>query len=204
MKFYKNLPSLLLLSFLISCGDNTTTSPIKDITSIAINESNISVYATGSKVLTSTVYYNDGSTKNGSADMVWDNNGSSVIGTTTALIYPVMNGGDANVTIDYSSKFGDSKLVHVKKLISINYSDLNISDIGTPQVIYFNGNFENNETNVTMQRNLTWSVDSNATINEVNTSQLTLTVDYNVTSIKLTTTLFEYTENSISFEHIFY
>jgi len=204
MKFYKNLPSLFLLSFLISCGDNTTTSPIKDITNIAINESNISLYATGSKVLTSTVYYNDGSSENGSADMAWDNNGSSVISTTTALVYATKNGGDANVTIDYASTFGDIKPVYVKKLISINYSDLNISDVGNPQVIHFSGNFENNETNITMQRNLTWSVDSNATLNEVNTSQLTLTVDYSVTSIKLTATLFEYSENNSSFEHIFY
>ncbi len=203
MKFTKTLTSLALLTLLISCGENTTTSPLKDITAISLDETNVSIYATGEASLHSTVHYDDGSTADGSADMAWGSDDSSIIATRSALVYATANGGDANVTIDYASKYSDSAPVHVIKLLSINFSDLNISDVGNPQIISFSGNFENNETNVTMQRNITWSVDENATISEVNTTALTLTVDDNVTSIKLTATLFKNAENAQSFEKVY-
>ena len=203
MQFYKNLPSLFLLSFLISCGDNTTTSPIKDITSIAINESNISVYATGTTPLSSTVHYTDGSTANGSADMAWSTSDSSILDTTTALVFARKNGGDAQVIVDYDSTFSDAKDVHIIALTSVECSDINLSDYENQQVVYFTGSFENNVTDLNMTRNLTWSVDANATLNEVNTTQLTLTVEENATSLTLDATLFANTENNETFECVY-
>ena len=88
--------------------------------------------------------------------------------------------------------------------MSINYTDLNLSITDVEQIIYVSGNFENNETNITMKGNIIWSIDSNATISEANTTAIKLTVDVNATSVALTGTLFLNTENNTSFLHTFY
>ena len=206
MKYLKKFSLLSLATIFVACGDNTTTSPLTDIDSISINETNISIYATQlAKDLNATVLYEDNTSANGGADMAWSSSDTDILNVANSLIVAAKNGGDANFTIDYASTFSDTREVHIKELLSINYSsDFNISDIGTPQTIYVSGNFENNETNITMYNNILWSVDSNATITELNASQITLTVDYNVSSITLSATLFNTTENAQDFNKTFY
>jgi len=201
MKYFATLFTL----FLISCGDNTNQSLIKDVTSIKINESNISIYATDYESnLTATVYFTDGSSALGTGDMAWSSSDTNILGARTGSIYATKNGGDANVSIDYQSMYGDTTTVHIKELLSINFSDLNLSITDEEQIIYVTGNFENNETNVTMQGNILWTLDGNATVSEANATAVKLTVDVNATSVELTATLFEYTDNNISFSHTFY
>lgn len=205
MQYLKQITFISLCTLLISCGDNTTVSPLKDVSSISIDDTNISIYATQSaKILTATVSYNNGTTVNASADLLWTSSNSAIFSASTASIVATSNGGDANLSIDYKSTFNDFTAVHVKKLLTINYSDLNISDIGTPQTIYVSANYENNETNISMENNILWSVDSNATITDTNASQITLTVDYNVTSIELRATLFNATAYAEDFNKTFY
>jgi len=208
MKLSQTFFTLLATTFFVACGDNTTTSPITDVASISINDRNLSLYSTDISISTaSTVTYLDGSTTNATADMEWISSDDSTLLTSSGAMYPRKNGGDVNVTIDYQSKFNDSVPVQIKELLSINYSDLNISDVGNPQILYTTGNFKNgdtNETNVTMNGNIYWITDENATISEINATQMTITIDYNTTSILLTTSLFINTENQQDFNKTFH
>lgn len=205
MQYLKNLSFICLSTIIISCGDNTTLSPLKDVTSISLDDTNISIYATqAAKTLTATVTYDDGTTADASIDLLWESLDSSIFYASTASVVATSNGGDANLSIDYQSTFNDYTSVHVKKLLTINYSDLNISDIGNPQIIYVSGNYENNESNITMENNILWTVDSNATLTDVNASQMTITVDYNVTSILLKASLFYNTSYVQDFNKTFY
>ena len=201
---YKTLSFLLLSTFFISCGENTTTSPIKDVTAIKLSESNISIYATQNVLsLSSSVLYTDGTSTDVTKDTAWNSSDTNIFLATNGSILASANGGDASLNIDYASKLHDSSPVHVKALQSINYSDINVSDSTQAQTIYVTGNFENNETNVTMQTNILWSTDTNATISEANASQITVTVGTNVTSFVLTGSLFTNTTNEVDFNKTF-
>ena len=203
----KYLPTLLLSTFsllFISCGENTSSSPLNEITSISLVEKNISLYATDRDVnLSAKVFYNNSTSAVATGDMAWSSSDNNIFTTTTGKISAEKNGGDAEVIIDYQDTFSDKSSVHVKKLLTINYTDLNISDIGNPQTIKVSGNFENNETDVKMKGNILWSVNSYATISESNASQITLTVDYKVSSITLSATLFSDTDNAVIFDKTF-
>lgn len=204
MKFIQTPLLLLLSTFIISCGDNTTTSPIADVASISLDDKNITIYSTDlEKTLTATATYTDGSKTDATADLAWSSSDSTILGTVVGKILAQKNGGDANLSIDYADTFEDYTSVHIKELISIQYSDVNISDIGTPQIVYLSGTFENNETNVSLPANITYYSDVNSTITDVNATQLTLTVDYNATSVLLRATLFTNTANTVDFNTTF-
>lgn len=204
MKFIQTPLLLLLSTFIISCGDNTTTSPIADVASISLDDKNITIYSTDlEKILTATATYTDGSKTDATADLAWSSSDSTILGTVVGKILAQKNGGDANLSIDYADTFEDYTSVHIKELISIQYSDVNISDVGTPQIVYLSGTFENNETNVSLPANITYYSDVNSTITDVNATQLTLTVDYNATSVLLRATLFTNTANTVDFNTTF-
>lgn len=204
MKFIQTPLLLLLSTFIISCGDNTTTSPIADVASISLDDKNITIYSTDlEKTLTATATYTDGSKTDATADLAWSSSDSTILGTVVGKILAQKNGGDANLSIDYADTFEDYTSVHIKELISIQYSDVNVSDVGTPQIVYLSGTFENNETNVSLPANITYYSDVNSTITDVNATQLTLTVDYNATSVLLRATLFTNTANTVDFNTTF-
>jgi len=204
MKLIQTLLILLSLTFFISCGENTTSSPIADVASISIDDTNISIHSTDlQKALTATVTYTDGTTANATADLAWSSSDNGVLLTAVGAVLAAKNGGDANLTIEYANTFDDRQNVHIKELISIEYSDVNISDIGTAQTIYLGGTFENNETNVSLQANIRYYSDANSTITDVNATQLTLTVDYNTSSILIRAVLFETTDNEQDFNTTF-
>ena len=199
----------LLTTFFISCGDNTESSPLVEITSININQSNISLYSTDINIpLTAHATYTDATLRDVSSKVSWTSSDIYKLVTTLSkdaiLITPTINGSDLNITIDYKETFTDTQNIHIKELISLNYSDINISDVGTPQTIYITGNFENNETNVSLLGNLFWTVDTNATITETNSSQITLTIDQNTSSVLLSGRLFPDTESEVDFNNTFY
>ena len=204
MKYLSKLLLSTFSLFFISCGDNTTTSLLKEVTNITLNENNISIYATDKDInLTATVFYDDGTSSIASGNMAWSTSDTTILSNSTATISASKNSGDAEVIIEYQEIFHDSKSVHIKTLESINYSDINLSITDEEQTVYISGNFENNETNKVMQSNLTWSVNENATLGEVNATAIKLTVNPEATSVILTATLFIYTDNNITFEHTF-
>jgi len=196
MKLIQTLLLLLSTTFFISCGDNTTSSPIADVVSISLDDTNISIHSTDlQKALTATVTYTDGTTANATADLTWSSPESSTLLTAVGAVLAAKNGGDANLTIEYANTFNDTQNVHIKKLISIEHSDINISDVGTAQTVYLGGTFENNETNVSLQTNIRYISDANSTITDVNATQFTITVDYITSSILIQAVLFENTDN---------
>ncbi|MDQ7067589.1 MAG: hypothetical protein Q9M40_06280 [Sulfurimonas sp.] len=204
MKFIKASLLSFLSLFFISCGENTSSSPITYISSISLNENNITIYSTQlAKPLSATVTYQDGSRANATADVAWSSSDSSILFASTGSIIAANNGGDVNLSISYTDSFNDFTNVHIKKLISIEYSDVNISDIGTAQIVYISGTFENNETNVSLAANITYTSDENTTISDVNATQLTLTIDNNTSSILLRATLFIDTNNAQDFNTTF-
>lgn len=207
MKLLQTLPILLSTMFFISCGETTTTSPIVDVTSIAIDDTNIEIYATQSeKSLTATATYSDGSTANATADLAWNSSDTSTLLTAVGKIIAAKNGGDANLSINYADTFSDMQGVHIKELLDVNVSDVNITLVGEPQIVYFSGIYKNGDTNesIPLEANVLWYTDTNATISDVNSTQLTLTVNYDVTSLLLRSVLFANTDNAVDFNKTFY
>ena len=205
MQLTTRLSSLLLPFLLISCGDNTTTSPIPDISSIDINDSNISLYSTdAAHKYKAIVNYTDGTAADGTLDITWSSEDNrTLLFTGTGSVTPLHNGGDTTLKIEYASKFFDTTPVHIKKLESLNYSDINISEVGIVQILSVTGNFENNESNISLANNILWSGDENITISEQNASSVSFTIDQNVSSIFLKASLFVNTTNQVDFNKTF-
>lgn len=207
MKLSTKLSSLLFALFLISCGDNTRTSPLADISSINLNDSNISLYSTDAdKSYTATVNYTDGTTVDGTKDITWSATDTDMLFASAGLLTPLQNGGSTTLKIEYGSKFSDTSALHIKKLESLTYideTDINISNVGAIQTLTIKGNFENNESNVSLANNITWSGDENITINEQNASSVTFTIDKNVTSMFIKASLFVNTANQVDFNKTF-
>jgi hypothetical protein len=205
MKLIKILFILLSTIFFASCGDDTTlTSPLTEIKSLSLDDSNISIRSTDSqKALTFTVVYQDGTTVTSSSGVTWRTSDEYVFVPYIGSIIATNNGGDANLTINDTDKFQDTSPVHVKKLISIEYSDINISDIGVAQTVYMSGTFEDNETNVTLESNIAYYSDENSTITDINETQFTITIDNETPSIQIKAILFENTDNSQEFNTTF-
>ncbi len=205
MQLSTKISSLLFPLLLISCGDNTTTSPIPDISSIDINDSNISLYSTdAAHNYKAIVNYTNGTMADGTLDITWssDDNGTLLF-TGIGSVTPLHNGGNTTLQIEYDSKFFNTTPVYIKKLQSLNYSDINISKVGVVQTLNVTGNFENNESNISLTNNILWSGDENITISEQNASSVIFTIDQNVTSIFLKASLFINTTNQVDFNKTF-
>ena len=204
MRLSTKLSSLLLPFLLISCGENTTTSPLPEITSIDINDSNISLYSTDTaKEFKAFVHYSDNTSADVTKDVTWSTPDTSMLVVQDGKLTALKNGGDTSLKIEYASLPSNSSKVHIKELLTLTYlntTDINISDTSKAQTLNILGNFENNESNVSLVGNITWSGDENVTINEQNASSVTFTVlDANVTSIMLHTYLFKDTANQVDF-----
>ena len=171
----KTLLTLTSLLF-ISCGENTETNAVADIKSVEINSTDINIYSTDSAIsFSANAKFDDGSNRSITDLVDWSSSTNVVDISSDGTLRNLDNGGESNISIDYEH-FTDKINVKVAKLTSINYSDINISDTSNAQTIYFSGNFDNNDTNVSMKSNLVWLTDSNATISDVNSSSVTLTL----------------------------
>ena len=199
----KNKLKILLLSIAIlfsACGDNTTISPIKDIKSISINGTTKNIYATDKLELNATVTYDDGTIEDITKNIIWKSLDSDILYSNAGNIEARSNSGDTNISIEYS-KFSDTKNINIIKLTSINFSELNSSQHSQEQTLYVSGNFENNESNRTMQSNITWISDENITISESNQTAIKLTITNSPATI--TGILFRYSENEVEFSKTF-
>jgi len=170
-------PTLLLstLSFFSACGENSNTTLVSDIDSISIDEKSLSMYATQSIDINASVTYEDGSSATVSDNILWQSSDDTIAIAYGNTLYARNNGGDVNVTASYS-QFSDTTDVHIIALESIDFSDINTSDFSNEQTINILGNFENNESNVTLASNITWVSDENMTIVESSTSEANVTL----------------------------
>jgi len=157
---------ILIALFFISCGEVTKTSQLIDISSIAIDNKNISIYSTDANISDSaTVTYNDNSTAIVTDDVSWSDSNNTIFSVTQGKIsISTNNGGDANLSINYK-KFNDSTLVHVNKLTSFNlvYPDVNSSGTGS-YTFSAKGNFDNNQTDRLIKSNIFWTANNGAVI----------------------------------------
>ena len=166
---------LILTAFVfISCGENTQTPVTTDISSIKINETNVTMYSTDDSIrLTANVVYEDGTEVNATNQLTWVNSDYTLINMFLGTILPIANGGDTNISIEYGN-LSDYESVHVHKLTEITLHPSDINTTNQTDVITISGSFDNNDSNVSIQRNVTWSTDVNSTI-------LTTTDDNNIT-----------------------
>jgi hypothetical protein len=197
MKSISLLSTLFASLLFVSCGENTT-APIHDVSSLKINDTNISIYSTDTNsILSATIFYDDNSSAQATTELAWSSSNNNIVYAYTNTITPTANGGDVNISAQYDGKFADSVSAHVKQLLSLSYTDINTSDTSNAQTISVYGNFENNETNVSMQNNITWYCDANMTISESNSTQVTFTIQSLPTT--LTARLFGNTINQVDF-----
>ncbi|MBU0720979.1 hypothetical protein KJ877_06515 [bacterium] len=161
------------LSF-ISCGENTQTPVVKHVTSITINETNASLYSTSAELaLSATAQYNDNTTADITDIVSWSSD-DNITAIVDKKVTPSANGGDSTVSIAYNN-YSDSVPIRVHTLTEISFSDANTTG---EQPITISGTFDNNESNVSLQANITWSTDANSTY-------LSWDVDNNTISINI-------------------
>lgn len=198
MKTLQIITLLFITTLFVACGNNTN-EPIQAYASaISIDQNDTSIYSTDTSIqLSATASFIDGTTKSITKNVNWE---SDFNGTYMQYgeVWSSANNGVSTIKISYKN-FSDSIKVSVKELLSINYTDINTSDTSNAQVIYLSGNFENNETNITMQQNITWSSDANATITESNTTQITLTI-HSLPAV-IAGALFSGSLNQVTFTH---
>ncbi len=195
MKQYIYFLTLLTTLSFMGCGENTTNPIVPDVTSIQINESNISIYSTDStSYLSANASYTDGSTQDITNFVLWSSsNTDAATVSNNALTGGNGNGGDTQITIKYD-RFSDTQPVHVHKLTSYSVLYPDVNTTGTYDGFRALGNFDNNETNRSIATHITWSADNGAVIevkDDGNVSITFLSGDTNVT-----TTLFNETNTS--------
>ena len=195
MKQYIYFLTLLSSLSFIGCGDNTTNSIVPDVTSIQINETNISLYSTdGTSYLSASATYTDSSVQDITNFVLWSSANPNIVTiSNNALTSGLDNGGDTQVSISYDT-FSDAQPVHVHKLTSYSVVYPDVNTTGTFDGFMALGNFDNNETNRTIINHIIWSADNGAVIEvkeDGNVSITFLTGDTNVT-----TTLFNETNTS--------
>jgi hypothetical protein len=190
----KTLLPLTLLLLLSGCGESTKQTILPDISSVSIDDSNISLYSTdANQSLHATVTYTDGSTADASQQLLWKSSNMDIAYFTgNAISGGVDNGGDANITAYYGD-FSDQKPVHVYKLTSYNVVVPDINTTGT-FLFHAEGTFDNNETNRTIVNNIVWSADNDAVI-EIDDNGIA-SITFVAGDTNVTTTLFDETNTS--------
>lgn len=180
----KTFRTILLITFAIfflACGDNTT-SPLKDITSIDIDDTNGTIYSTDSRTLTATVTYTDGSTASVDKPELWSSSDYNVVNVYNGELIVVSNGGSSIITIS-AGNISDDINVSIVKLTDFNISSADITTTGE-HILEATGTFEDNTSKV-IKRNIVWSATNDATITTDENYVTTITIlagDTNVTA----------------------
>lgn len=188
--FYKLL--LTLPFFLSGCGENTTSPIQPDVKSIQLDKNVTEVYSTNSTIqLTATVTYEDGTTANATNGITWyyqNINDYSIVNMLGGVVEAAANGGDVNISIGYQNDlFTDWQSLHVNKLTAIRYYPAtDINETGKEYNITIRGDFDNNETNKSLQSHISWLCDNKCNIVNFDSNQSILTL--NITDFNLTLT----------------
>ena len=194
MKIIKNTFLPLLALLLISCGDNTETPIISEVTSIEIDKSSVSIHSTDSDVtLNAMVNYSDGSSADASNGVTWGNTDYSVLNMLEGKVSAYLNGGEANVTIGYGD-FSDSIKVEIIELTDVMISSDPITTTGL-HTIEAKGNFKNGDTNITLVNNVKWYGDNDAVLS-VDENKI-WTIEVNSGDTNLTLSVFDINETII-------
>lgn len=162
----KNLLIITPAIFFIACGDNTDTPVVKDISSINITDSNVTMYSTDfSKTLNASVTYDDNTTASiiNTPDM-WTNSNYDALSMYNGIITPASNNGGSSIVGIEVGSFSDEINVTVLKLTSFDFNttaDVNTS--GEYYTLIATGTFEDNNT-ATIHRNIIWTATNSATI----------------------------------------
>ncbi len=191
MKLLTNSFIILLSTFLISCGENTTTPIITDMNSFKIDNSDMNIYSTDATNVSATVSYLDGTSADATLDVTWRSDIDVVVYNNKTIWGGVDNGGESHLTISHSD-FNDSIMVNVYSLTSFQISSDNITTTGE-HILEASGSFENNETNRTIVKNIVWSADNSAVIT---IEDDIVTIDINSGDTNVTATVFGDTNSS--------
>lgn len=162
--------------FFAACGENTTNTVAPDVNAVEINSSDIIMYSTdGNLSVRAFATYTDSAREDVTNFVDWASSNSSVASSSVGVISANANGGETNVIVNYSN-FSDQMNVKVIKLTSINYSVIDTNYTSVAQDINVSGNFENNDANITMNDNITWLSDGNSTIQESDSSRISIII----------------------------
>lgn len=180
MKLIKKIILSFVILFFIGCGENTDTPLTHLVTSIDINVTSVEMYSTDDIVkLGATVTFDDGTTTDVTDSVYWynsDYNSTSMLGGE--ISGGQGNGGESNVSIEYEN-FSDFVTVKVHKL-DFNSTYISSADINTTGIhpLEVKGSFDNNDTNITIIKNLRWDTNNGAII----------TVENNLATIEIINT----------------
>ncbi len=158
---------LVALSF-TACKETTTEAVVKDIQSINIVQSPLTLYSTdeNSIVLTATATYTNGSVADVTENINWNSSDTSLLQMNKNTISGVYkNGGDANISINYK-EFSDSLAVHVVKLSDFNITNEDLNTTGQ-HTLEATGYFEDT-TNKVIYKNIVWEANNSAVITTQN------------------------------------
>lgn len=185
MKLIITILITALALILSACGESTT-SPLKDVTSIKINEVNQSMYSTDAPLsLSATLTYDDGSTDDATKFVNWssstDKLSVSNLGVVSVGSY---NGGDSNISISYKTLTAQAVQIHLIKMTDFNISMLNAENNATgTYFLLATGTYEDGN-NTTIVKNISWDLNNSATVSgEGNQTKITVVAgDTNVTA----------------------
>ncbi|MBU1658603.1 hypothetical protein KKG72_06065 [bacterium] len=183
MNLFKTSFLLLTAFFFIACGDNTETPITADVSSISIDQTNPTIRSTDAFInLTASAQYTDGTSADATTKVNWTNSNYNVVSMLGGAVEAVANGGESNVSISYAD-FQDTQALTVHKLTSFFISSADINTTGVFP-LEAKGNFDNNETNITLVKNIVWTANNGATISIAdNIASITIYVgDTNITA----------------------
>jgi len=146
------------------CGENTQSTIVPDIRAISIDQQNITLHSTDLPVsLSASILYDDNSTQDATDLLKWSSSNQEILSQSHNNISGgIKNGGDANITVQYA-QLQNTQSVHVDKLIAYTVVHPDINATGT-YIFEAKGNFDNNDTNITIHNNIVWSVNNDATL----------------------------------------
>jgi len=178
---------ILIATFLISCGENTTQTIIPDVASIEIVGGNQEIRATDdTKDLKAIITYTDGSTADGTPGVDWNNSNYGALSMLGGKIEGGRDNGGTSTLFIQHGRFSDSIEVTVHKLTSFYISSPQIDTKGE-HTLQAKGNFDNNDSNITIIKNIFWSADNDALITLENDI---FTIDIKSGDTNVTATMF--------------
>ncbi len=186
MNFLKYTLLSITTLFFIACGGDTTTTPLSDISSIQINETDTNIYSTDAPShLNATIYFTDGTNVDGTNIVTWNSTDNTLVSVTNGYIQALKNEGSVEVSICYNDITSSPITINVTKVLEYNISmiDAEANTTGTYDLNAI-ATFED-KTTKTIIANIVWDTNNSAIVSgEGNTTQIQIvsTGDTNITA----------------------
>ena len=165
MKLITSAFLVIMASLFISCGENTTTTIIKDVESIQIDSGDMQIYSTDEPInVYASVTYTDGSTVDATLNLKWSNSEYQVLNYDAGTIWGgISNGGEVTLGVTHYN-FEDSVAIKVNELKSFYITTDDINATGD-YILQAYGSFDDNSSEDRLiVKNITWSADNDAEI----------------------------------------